>query len=288
MTITLLDGGMGRELARIGAPFRQPEWSALALIEGPEYVERAHDAFIAAGADGTARFGAEGFRLADLAGRLAREAAARASRSVRVAASLPPVCGSYRADWFDAREARPILTTLVAGLGAHADIWLAETLSSIGEAQLVREVLGEDPRPLWLSFTIADEAAEPGRPRLRSGQPLEDAAAAAMALGAEALLFNCSQPEVMADAVAAARAVVETEGARLTLGVYANAFPPQTEAAAANAGLDEIRRDLTPEAYLAFAQTWRALGADIIGGCCGVGPEHIAGLRAAMEPEAAA
>ena len=29
MTVTILDGGMGRELHRRGAPFRQPEWSAL-------------------------------------------------------------------------------------------------------------------------------------------------------------------------------------------------------------------------------------------------------------------
>ena len=46
----ILDGGMGRELARIGAPFRQPEWSALALIEGPDWVERAHRNFVEAGA----------------------------------------------------------------------------------------------------------------------------------------------------------------------------------------------------------------------------------------------
>lgn len=37
-TLRLLDGGMGRELQRTGAPFRQPEWSALALIEAPEFV----------------------------------------------------------------------------------------------------------------------------------------------------------------------------------------------------------------------------------------------------------
>ena len=48
--IQILDGGMGRELNRIGAPFRQPEWSALALLEGPEFVRRAHDAFIESGA----------------------------------------------------------------------------------------------------------------------------------------------------------------------------------------------------------------------------------------------
>lgn len=37
----ILDGGLGRELARRGAPFRQPEWSALALIEAPETVKRS-------------------------------------------------------------------------------------------------------------------------------------------------------------------------------------------------------------------------------------------------------
>ena len=49
-SLRLLDGGMGRELQRIGAPFRQPEWSALALIEAPEFVLQAHQAFIEAGA----------------------------------------------------------------------------------------------------------------------------------------------------------------------------------------------------------------------------------------------
>ena len=47
----ILDGGLGRELQAMGAPFRQPEWSALALMEGPEYVRAAHDAFLLAGAD---------------------------------------------------------------------------------------------------------------------------------------------------------------------------------------------------------------------------------------------
>lgn len=34
--MVILDGGMGRELQRSGAPFRQPEWSALALSEAPK------------------------------------------------------------------------------------------------------------------------------------------------------------------------------------------------------------------------------------------------------------
>ena len=45
----VLDGGMGRELARRGAPFRQPEWSALALMEAPETVREVHQAYVASG-----------------------------------------------------------------------------------------------------------------------------------------------------------------------------------------------------------------------------------------------
>ena len=290
--LTLLDGGCGRELARIGAPFRQPEWSALALMEAPHYVSQVHDAYIAAGADvitvnsyavvpfhiGEDRFAAQGAALADLAGRLARAAANRSPRAVRVAASLPPVCGSYRADLFDAGDARPVLETLIAGLRPHTDLWLAETLSAIEEAELVRETLGDDPRPLWLSFTLADDDAALGVPLLRSGQTVSDAVAAAARLGAAAVLFNCSQPEVMGAAVDAAR----SRDGSMPVGVYANAFPPQPKDASANDGLSAIRADLTPAGYLAFARSWRTRGAQIIGGCCGIGPEHVTALRAGL------
>jgi S-methylmethionine-dependent homocysteine/selenocysteine methylase len=293
--VILLDGGTGRELKRIGAPFAQPEWSALALIEAPDFVSRVHDAYVAAGADvittnsyavvpfhiGAKRFAEQGLALAGLAGRLARKAADGADRPVRVAGSLPPACGSYRPDLFDAGAARPILETLVAGMAPFVDLWLAETLSDTREADLVRAVIGDDSRPFWLSFTLADAAAESSDPRLRSGQTVGEAVNATLRLGADAVLFNCSQPEVMVGAVEAARGRLAREGATMPIGVYANAFPPQREDAAANETLHDIRADLTPEGYLAFARTWRAQGARIIGGCCGIGPEHIAALRSA-------
>ena len=40
-----------------------------------------------------------------------------------------------------------------------------------------------------------------------------------------------------------------------------------------------LREDLESERYLAFARDWRQMGADIIGGCCGIGPDTIALLR---------
>ena len=293
----LLDGGMGRQLARMGAPFRQPEWSALALMEAPETVSLAHRQFIDAGAEvittnsyalvpfhiGEARFASDGARLADLSGRLARQAADAAGRPVKVAGSLPPLFGSYRPDLFDAARAPQILAVLTEGLAPYSDLWLAETQSSIIEAETAaKAALARAAKPLWISYTLQDETDDPATPRLRSGEPAGAAAKAALALGAEAVLFNCSQPEVMGAAIAAARQAVARAGREARIGVYANAFPPQTKKAEANAALSRLREDLDPASYLGWAETWRAEGASIIGGCCGIGPEHIAHLKARL------
>lgn len=294
----ILDGGMGRQLARMGAPFRQPEWSALALMEAPDMVEQAHGQFIAAGAEvittnsyalvpfhiGEARFASDGARLADLSGRLARRAADAAPHRVKVAGSLPPLFGSYRPDLFDAAEAPRLLAVLTAGLAPHIDLWLAETQGSIQEADAAaRAALAAAAKPLWISYTLMDETDDPATARLRSGESAAAAVEAARRLGAEAVLFNCSQPEVMSAAVAAAVAAAPGLG----IGVYANAFPPQSPKARANAGVSRLREDLDPETYLAWSEGWVAAGASIIGGCCGIGPEHIALLSARLRDPAA-
>lgn len=160
--VTILDGGMSRELVRPGAPFRQPEWSAYAHIEAPGYVRQVHSEFIAAGADvvttdsyaivpfhvGEERFRTLGRELATLAGKLTREAVAAAVRPVLVAGSIPPVFGSYRPELFDAELAPSILKTLIDGLSPYVDIWLAETQSSLAEVRAIRTALGDDTRPL--------------------------------------------------------------------------------------------------------------------------------------------
>jgi len=290
-SLRLLDGGMGRELQRIGAPFRQPEWSALALIEAPQYVLRAHQAFIDAGARvitsnsyavvpfhiGEARFAEHGLALAERAGRLAQQAATASGEAVTVAGSLPPALGSYRPDLFDHSRSVAIHRQLIAGLQAHVDVWLAETQSSIAEIQAVAQALAGDSKPLWLSFTLLDEVGQP--PRLRSAEPVAEAVRVAAGLGAQAVLFNCSQPEVMAAALSEAADVIRGLGLAIELGVYANAFPAVDAEAKANSTLLEIRSDLGPQAYLHWAKSWVAAGANIVGGCCGIGPEHIAQLH---------
>jgi len=290
--LVVLDGGMGRELQRSGAPFRQPEWSALALSEAPEAVVGVHAAFIAAGAQvitsnsyavvpfhiGEPRFARESLQLATVAGQLARQAADASAQPVQVAGSLPPLFGSYRPDLFQPERVTEVLTPLLQGLAPHVDLWLAETQSSIAEVRAIHSHLPADGKPFWVSFTLQDEDVD-SVPRLRSGEPVADAINAVADLGVVAVLFNCSQPEVIGAALDVARAVIEARQADIAIGAYANAFPPQSKEATANDGLSELREDLDPPGYLVWARDWRARGASLIGGCCGIGPEHIAEIK---------
>jgi S-methylmethionine-dependent homocysteine/selenocysteine methylase len=278
----------------MGAPFRLPEWSALSLIQAPEYVRRAHDAFVASGADvittnsyglvphmiGTGRFATDGTVLASLAGQLARDAARAGKRRVSVAGSLPPTTPSYRPNLFEPAQATETLRVLVDAMAPFVDFWLIETQSSIREALTAFEVTKSKQLPAWVSYTLRDDVSWTGPAQLRSGERVEDAVKAAFDAGAEAVLFNCSQPEVMAGAVRAAA------GGGRRIGVYANAFVPEPPGDEPYAGISELRVDLTPTRYLGLAQDWIGLGASIVGGCCGIGPEHIAALRAGLDQRA--
>jgi len=289
----ILDGGLGRELQAMGAPFRQPEWSALALMEGPEYVRDAHDAFLQAGADivttnsyaivpfhiGADVFEARANELLRLSGKLARVAADDAGRQVRVAASVPPMFGSYQPEKFDPYAAADMMRLFRDELSDYADLYLAETLGSVEEAELFLTEFIPTGRPVWLSITLEDVDVIVGQPRLRSGEPLGDVLALFQTQMADALLFNCSQPEVMEDAIAVAHAHFSGDHPPM-IGVYANAFPlADDKYEGANATLHQLRQDITPDAYADYAKRWAAAGARIIGGCCGITPAHIKCLK---------
>lgn len=289
-SITILDGGMSRELVRLGATLRQPEWSALALMESPDIVRRVHEEFIAAGADvittnsyalvpfhiGETRFREDGRRLIALAGQLARETAdAAGDGRVRVAGSLPPIFGSYEPQLFRPDRVHDYLSVLVEELDASVDVFLGETLSLIAEAEAVQQAVAPTGKPFWISFTLQDDpGAEARPPVLRSGESVEEAARWIAGSNAAALLFNCSRPEVMRNAIAVASRVLAEAGRTVPLGVYANAFTTDDEGAA-NETLHAIRDDLSDDRYSSFACDWVESGATMIGGCCGVGAAHI-------------
>lgn len=284
----ILDGGFGRELARRGAPFRQPEWSALALTEAPDIVKEVHLDFIRAGAEvvttnnyavvpfhiGQERFDTEVKDLVNIAVMQAKKAVEESGQKVLIAGCLPPLFGSYRADLFQENEAEKLAKPIIETLAPHVDFWLAETQSCLKEVETIHTLLPKDQRDFWVSFTLQDEL-KLEQPLLRSGENIQQAAEMIIRLGAKAVLFNCCQPEVILKAIIAIKSLLP-EG--IEIGAYANAFPPQNNEATANDGLDEVRTDLNPALYLKFAQEWKEAGATLIGGCCGIGPEHISEL----------
>ncbi|MER8324737.1 homocysteine S-methyltransferase family protein [Acinetobacter baumannii] len=284
----ILDGGLGRELARRGAPFRQPEWSALALIEAPETVKEVHLDFINAGAEvittnnyavvpfhiGQERFETDGVRLIKVAIEQAKNAVKESGKNVKIAGCLPPLFGSYRADLFQPEQAKNLAEPIINTLAPEVDFWLAETQSCLKEVETVHALLPQDGKDYWVSFTLQDEIKQE-QALLRSGENMQQVADFIKQSSAKAVLFNCCQPEVILQAINEIKGLIPES---VKIGAYANAFPPQDESATANDGLDEIRKDLDAPTYLAFAKQWQQAGASLVGGCCGIGPEHIAEL----------
>lgn len=283
----ILDGGIGRHLKKIGAPFGQPEWSALALIEDPSFVSQAHNDFINAGADiittnsyaivpfhiGEKRFREIGKELMLSAARIANKCSLAAEKKIKIAAGIPPVFGSYKPHSFVYKDALPILELFKECLLPSSDLVLAETLSCIEEIKAVQTVFLNCDQPLWLSFTLDDDLEDKSISNLRSGESLKEALKSIDFDKVEAILFNCSQPEVMENALRITRDIVSS---KILTGAYANTFPSiNSSQKDANSQLRELREELTPEIYKDFALKWVEAGASIIGGCCGIGPEHI-------------
>ena len=189
--VLLLDGGMGRELRNRGVEILDTIWSANALLTAPDVVRQVHRDYIAAGADviTTNTYGVirndlakEGIedRFAELnllACALARQARDEAGRPVLIAGSLPPLRGSYRPDLVEPFTViAPLYREQAALLAPHVDLLLCETMSSAAEALAAVSAAAGTGLPVWVSFTLHDDAPSPQlplppRPASRSGSP---------------------------------------------------------------------------------------------------------------------
>ncbi len=284
--IVLTDGGMGQELLRRSGAAPTPLWSARVLIDEPDVVRDLHVDFIEAGAQVITintyaatpeRLEREGVgdlfaTLQRLGIDLARQARDKAGKDVRMAGCLPPLFGSYKPELtlsFDKTLA--IYRRIVDEQKDHVDLILCETMASAEEGLAAATAASESGLPVWISWTLRDDAQAP---RLRSGETITGAAAAVAHIVAEARLVNCSTPEVV---TAAMSELASLGGA---VGAYANGFT--SVAALKHGGTVDVlsaRKDLGPQSYADFAMRWVEAGAAIAGGCCEVGPGHIAVLR---------
>jgi len=288
--ITILDGGMGRELRFRGVEISDAIWSANALLVATNVVRQIHLDYITAGADiittntygvirdDLAEIGIEDrfAELNTLACRLAREARDSSSRSVLIAGSLPPLRGSYRPDLVGAvEEIEPLYREQAELLAPHVDLILCETMSSAVEARAAALAACRTGLPVWVSWTLHEDRSG----RLRSGETIAQAAAALEDLPVSGLLANCCAPE----SITAAIPHLVATGAR-SVGGYANTFQPVPEDWTLDGdqetdGLLGLRSDLDPERYAQHVTGWVEAGANVVGGCCGTRPAHIAKVR---------
>lgn len=281
--ITLLDGGMGQELVHRAGDRPTPLWSTQVMVDHPGLVAEVHRDFATAGAtiattntyaihhdrlDGTA--------LQDMFTDLHMKAIyeAKQSSAARIAGSVGPLGASYRADVSPPHDEAVIkFSEVVSTLTPHVDLIVFETVVSVAQTRAALESMQNVAKPFWIAFSVSDANGT----LLRSGEPLADAIAVCDA--AEAVLVNCSAPEIIPDALT----VLATSGK--PYGAYANGFEKISDGFLADKPtVDALtkRRDLTPALYADHAMAWVEHGATIIGGCCEVGPMHISQIASRL------
>ena len=257
------------------------------VFEHPEVVVQVHEDYIRAGADIITtnsyacirnNFRPEGLldRLGEM-NRLAAELAQRArdncSKPVLIAGSMGPQNGSYRPDLVGSYEETEALYREQAEfLAPHVDFFICETLSCLLEARAAVSAATATGKPAWLSWSIEDTGAA----NLRSGESIVDAWKDIADSGVSAVLLNCSPPEAISKVLPGLVSISD-----VPVGAYANAFTPIPHQwdFHGDESIPPPRTDVTPRSYAQHAASWIAAGASIIGGCCEVGPAHIAELN---------
>ncbi|MEJ6670827.1 MAG: homocysteine S-methyltransferase family protein [Pseudomonadales bacterium] len=294
MSVIVLDGGMGVEIAKRYDAAKQGLWSASVLLDRPDIVLDVHQDFIRAGARmiitntystipsylGKAGRADDYVALTTLGGELARRAADDSGQSVQVAGSLPPLSESYRPDLVPAADVSlPIYRNLVAALRPNVDLFICETMSSAIEAHTAAsqaKAFGGG-KPVYVSWTLK-EAPGTG---LRSGETIAQAFNQLQALDVDGFLLNCTSPEAIEAGITELKGLTDKP-----LGGYANRVKEVPIGwTLDNDIMNEQREDITKDYFVDLCLRYVARGATIVGGCCGIGPDDIAALTQALEAQ---
>ncbi|MDX6474884.1 MAG: methionine synthase / methylenetetrahydrofolate reductase [Gaiellaceae bacterium] len=265
------DGGLGVVLSAAVPGLRTPEE---ANLRAPDAVTAVHLSFINAGADliETNTFGANRRKLAqhfledDLerinsAGvKLARDAREISGREVFIGGSIGPV-GRDGAELV-AEQARVLE-------GRGADVFMLETFYDLDELEeAIEGVRSVSALPIVALMSFDSDAVT------MAGVTARDAAARLRELDVAAFGANHGRGPA-----AALSALAEMSGEGAVLAALPNV------GLATMAGSRISFPHATPEYFGDFAAGARALGARLIGGCCGTTPAQIAAIRAAVDED---
>ena len=281
--VVILDGAMGTELQRRGVPMDGIAWSATAMATHPDTVRAVHRDYLRAGAEvlitnsfATSRHVLTpvglGDRVKELNLRsveLAREACDQVApdHPVWIAGSISSFVPSgddrQRPSQEVERASYREQAELLAEAGA--DLLALEMIRDIDQGRTIVQAAAATGLPVWLGFTC--RRGEGGRSVLLRGRdderPLQDCLGSVLAAG------SCSVVAVMHSDIDTTNLALD-----IVLGGWTGPIACYPECGEWE-NPDWRFGDLTPEAFAAAAEVWVDRGVQIVGGCCGIGPDHI-------------
>ena len=290
-TCVILDGGVSTELQRANLQGYQLDdeglWGTWGLYNAPHAVLEVHRSFVAAGCDLISTdtwaildapereaHGVAGATLrphwmdvARLGVRLARQAVEEAGKSDGCAVAF-----TLNGDVTHPQQLDTLRLLLRVLAENPPDLVFMETMSLLRDDLTVPavEIMLETGLPVWLSFRRCRDGVC-GIHGQHWGGPEGDlfgrAARQLETLGVGALLINCLPTDHVPGMLPWLRDFTD-----LPLGVYPNL------GRYADPGW-KFDDQVGPEEYADLAAAWRQEGAQIVGGCCGVSPDHLVAAR---------
>ncbi len=281
--VIVLDGAMGTELEKRGVPMDDAAWSAAAVVTHADTVREVHEDYIRAGADLiiTNTFPAarhvlepagmgEQFRELNIrAVTLAKEARENAAeRAVFIAGSISTFTARYdygyepRAETARAnyREQAEVLAE------SGVDVIALEMMRDVEQTTYAMEAAVAMGLPVWVGFSC--KTTDEGTVVLWDGEhTLVEALEKLHPLGASLVSIMHTLTE---DTPAALREVSKCWSGPV------GAYPHSGEFIMPNWQFLDV---LTPADFATQALGWLEMGVQLIGGCCGIGPEHIRLLK---------
>ncbi|MGF1473205.1 MAG: homocysteine S-methyltransferase family protein [Rubrobacteraceae bacterium] len=281
--VLLLDGATGTELEKRGVPMDDAAWCATALATHPGVVREVHEDYIRAGAEviitntfPTAKHVLEeagvGGRFRELNARaveLAKEARENtADGPVYIAGSISTFPArlelSYDPGEQRARENYAEQAEVLATAGV--DLIALEMMRDLEQTEYAAEAAARTGLPISLGFSC--QRAEDGTLLLWDGHDTL-AGALGQSYVREAALVSIMHT-LVEDTGPALREVKEHWSGPV------GAYPHHGEFIMPNWQFIDM---ISPEDFADEAQEWLGLGVQVVGGCCGIGPEHIRELK---------
>lgn len=288
--VVILDGGTGTELERRGARMDTNAWCGPATIENIDILEGIHRDYIAAGADvltantyATSRLILAHAGIGDAFEQINRTAVAAAKRAretsgrddVAIAGSISHTIPRPNGELYVDRVVTPEFGVMRDSFGE-----LAEFLSEEGCDIILVEMMYH-PERMKAAF---DAAAATGKPMWAGLAARRGSDGRILSFAKYADIPFEETVKILADYDLAAAGIMHTpsdvvdEALAIVRTVYDGplmAYPDSGYFKMPHWQFEDI---IAPDDLARFAGQWRDGGAQIIGGCCGLGPEHIAAV----------